>query len=59
MMLYKVPKGSKIKLADTEEEYLFHHLDGAFSYCTNDKGDVVHLVAWEEVDIVKEKKNDD
>lgn len=66
MKLFDVPKNTKIKvLGDVEippaapeihEEQIlnFHHIDGMYSYCTDDKGKVYHLVAWAEVEIVKE-----
>tara|TARA_R110002020_G_scaffold127156_1_gene285326 strand:- start:557 stop:724 length:168 start_codon:yes stop_codon:yes gene_type:complete len=34
------------------EELNFRSIDGMYSYCTRDNGDVVHLVAWAEVEIV-------
>jgi hypothetical protein len=35
------------------EELNFRTIDGMYSYCTRDNGDVVHLAAWAEVDIVE------
>ncbi len=32
----------------------FHHLDGMYSYCTDDDGHVWHLAAYAEVEIVDE-----
>lgn len=37
-----------------EEVLLFSRIDGMYSYCTNAKGEVVHLVAWAEVEPVNE-----
>lgn len=50
MKLYKVPRNSRIKLED--QELNFHHIDGVYSYCTTDSGDIVHLAAWAEVELL-------
>ena len=34
------------------EELNFRSIDGMYSYCTRDNGEVVHLAAWTEVEIV-------
>ncbi len=59
MKLYEVPRGTPIKIVeeqkakvDKREVIDFHHLDGMYSYCTNQKGEVVNLAAWTEVEIV-------
>lgn len=57
MKLYEVPRNSRIKVIDDGEEYNFRSIDGMYSYCTNDNGDVVHIAAWTEVDIIKENKD--
>lgn len=57
MKLYDVPNNTKVRLNDDEGNYLdllFHHLDGMYSYCTDDNGNVVHLAAWTEVEIVND-----
>ena len=54
MKLYDVPRNTRIKVGDRELN--FHRIDGAYSYCTTDKGEPVHLAAWTEVEIVEEKK---
>lgn len=58
MKLYEVPKGTPIKIVeerkskrDKREVIDFHYLDGMYSYCTNQEGEVVHLAAWTEVEI--------
>lgn len=51
MKLYEVPRNTRIKVEDLELN--FHRIDGAYSYCTTDKGETVHLAAWTEVEIVK------
>lgn len=59
MKLYEVPRNTRIKVVGDKENtiLLFHHIDGMYSYCTRDSLDEldqtpVHLVAWEEVEIV-------
>lgn len=60
--LYEIPKDTKInvehlKLFNGEEqlkELMFSHIDGAYSHCEDSKGNVVHLVAWAEVEIIDE-----
>jgi hypothetical protein len=64
MELYKVPRSSRIKvvrdikvppaspIVEEEEILNFSHVDGMYSYCTRDNGEVVHLAAWTEVEIV-------
>ena len=32
------------------EELNFRSVDGMYSYCTRDNGEVVHLLAWTEVE---------
>lgn len=67
MELYNVPRNSKIRIVGTPEnpppahrqfkegEILnFHHIDGMYSYCTDKDGHVVHLTAWQEVEIVND-----
>jgi hypothetical protein len=41
------------KLTGKYMEVNFHHLDGAYSYCTDDEGNPVHLAVWTPVEIVK------
>jgi hypothetical protein len=65
MKLYNVPRNNRIKVIvedkvpphappQTEgEELNFRSVDGMYSYCTRDNGEVVHLAAWTEVEIIK------
>ncbi len=67
MKLYKVPNNSRIIVKnkvstppasipiEKGDILQFHHIDGMYSYCENENGDVVHLVAWAEVELDKEK----
>jgi hypothetical protein len=55
MPLYNVPAGSKIIVVGDPEMvvYKFFNIDGMYSYCTDKDGNVVHLAAWTEVEIVE------
>lgn len=71
MELYNVPRNSRIKvLSDIKvppgapeikvgDELNFRSIDGMYSYCTTDAGQVVHLVAWAEVEIVNDQSTKD
>ena len=62
--LYDVPRNTGIKVVVEDkvppgapqikegEELNFRSIDGMYSYCTRDNGEVVHLVAWTEVEIL-------
>jgi hypothetical protein len=52
MKLYDVPRNSKI-LVDPYGIIDFHHIDGMYSYCVDKHGNVVHLAAWMEVDVIE------
>ena len=64
MKLYDVPDNSKIKVLDDikvppgappinkGDILLFDHIDGMYSYCKNMNGELVHLVAWADVEII-------
>ena len=45
--LYEIPRDSKIlcKCSDGSKSIIFHRLDGMYSFCTTEKGNVVHLDA--------------
>ncbi len=34
------------------DKYFFDHIDGMYSYCRDKQGNVVHLPAWTEVEIM-------
>lgn len=56
MKLYQIPsrKGAKIfcETSDGSEYVVFGHVDGMYSYCTTEKGAVVHLGAHTELKTV-------
>lgn len=54
--LYKVPRGSRISVGtcDGALELEFDHVDGMFSYCTDDDGGVHHVSAFQEVRVIRE-----
>ncbi len=66
MILLNAPKGSKIKIVsetklppgskeiDVKETFIFDHVDGMYSYCINNKNEIVHLSAFTEVEIVND-----
>lgn len=49
MKLYDLPRDKGIKIfcncSDGSEYVVFHHVDGLYSYCTTEKGGVIHLAA--------------
>ena len=66
MKLYEVPNNSYVRVTSnnprlplgatkvsSEDLIHFHHIDGMYSYCHNSNGEVVHLVAWQEVELVE------
>ena len=61
MKLCEAPSDVRIKVIDEEHKKLtgkymevnFHRLDGAYSHCTDDEGNPVHLAVWTPVEIVK------
>ena len=66
MELLQVPRNSRIKIVTKDkvppgappveagEELNFRSIDGMYSYCTRDNGEVVHLAAWTEVEIIED-----
>lgn len=65
MKLYDVPRNTRIRVIDANpasppasiqirhgQELNFKHIDGMYSFCRDDAGNIVHLVAWAEVEIV-------
>jgi len=54
MKLYDVPRNTRIKVEGIK--LLFHHIDGMYSFCTDDEGKVYHPAAWSEVEIKEEEE---
>ena len=66
MKLYDVPRNSRIKVIVKDkvppgapkitegEELNFRSVDGMYSYCTRDNGEVVHLAGWTDVEIIED-----
>jgi len=66
MKLYDVPRNSRIKVKSDikvppgapeiqdEQVLIFNNIDGMYSHCLDLEGNVVHLVAWAEVEIINE-----
>jgi len=65
MKLYEVPQETNVRVISEEavippaapiisagEVIKFHHIDGMYSFCHDSAGKIVHLAAWEEVEIV-------
>lgn len=66
MKLYDVPRNTWVRIISDNKNppaaketvegdvVKLHNIDGMYSYCTNKQGQVVHLVAWAEVEIADE-----
>ena len=60
MKLYEVPRNTMIRYFDgtKESEFLFHHVDGMYSYCTDKGGhNVFHLSASSVVELLIDKES--
>lgn len=68
--LYDVPRNTMIRVTDCEQvvppdckairqndELLFRRIDGMYSYCVDNQGNVVHLAAWTEVEMISPPGN--
>ena len=63
MKLHKVPNKTWIRVAEPDivppaaphplegERIFFDHIDGMYSYCKREDGEIIHLVSWQEVEI--------
>jgi hypothetical protein len=65
MKLYECPRKSLVRVLDPDPRtpvssravnqghvLKFDHIDGMYSLCYDNKGNVVHLVAWAEVELL-------
>lgn len=64
--LHKVARGSRIRVVGEAknppshrtfvlgEELEFSHIDGMYSLCRDDEGQIVHLVAWAKVEVLRD-----
>lgn len=72
MKLHKVPRNSFVRILDDDvqvppaaphlhpEQILhFHHIDGMYSYCIDCYGNVVHMAAWTDVEIMEDMTRED
>jgi hypothetical protein len=52
MKLYDIPRHSKImcELSDGSSFLMFDHLDGMYSFCMSENGNVVHLAGRTELE---------
>ena len=56
MKLYQVKPKSWIKIDG--EKIFFDHLDGMYSYCLDEGGNVVHINASAEVEVIGKELDD-
>lgn len=66
MKLYEVPQKSYVLVVGSSmappgavdnkegDVLYFYHIDGMYSYCKDEEGNIRHLPAWQEVIIVPE-----
>ena len=54
MKLYEAPRNTWLWVPVLERKIFFHRVDGMYSYCTDEQGNVIHLAADVEVDVVGE-----
>lgn len=55
--LYNIPRYSRVKIE--EKELNFYYVDGMYSYCENDRGEIIHLLANVEVEFICSMKEHD
>lgn len=54
MKLYELPRNTHFTIDGDRTIYLFHHIDGMYSFCTDERGVVYHFAAWTEISPLKE-----
>jgi len=57
MKLYEAPRNTWVKVIepDCDDVFKFHHVDGMYSYCHDEAGEVCHYKAWTEVEILDDQ----
>lgn len=58
MKLFEAPRNTRLWVPALERVILFHHIDGMYSYCTDEQGNVIHLEAGIEVEVAPEREVD-
>ena len=54
MKLYEVPRNTRIRVpAMDNEELMFDHIDGMYSVCRDKTGEIVHLNAFTDVEVLE------
>ncbi len=55
LRLYDIDRGAKIfeDVSDGSTFIIFDHLDGMYSYCTTEKGGVIHLQGGTPLEVVE------
>ena len=54
MLLHELPRSKEgivfyVKKDTSKTQYMFHHVDGIYSYCTDGNGNVIHIGAYVEI----------
>lgn len=63
MKLYETPRNSRIRIMDEEGDIVldkdgedlildFRHVDGMYSLCYDKYGEMVHIAAWTDVEVM-------
>jgi len=55
--LYDVPRKTWVKCQD--QIFFFDHIDGMYSYCEDQNGNVIHPAAFTEVEIIDASEDSD
>lgn len=58
MKLFNVPNNTWVRSLelDCTDIFFFGHIDGMYSYCRDLKDNLVHYVAWMEVEKIENSK---
>mgnify|MGYP000346615090 CR=1 FL=1 len=54
MKLFEAPRNTRLWVPVLERIIFFHHIDGMYSYCTDEQGNVIHLAAYIEVEVTND-----